>query len=119
MFEAEGLRIAHLGDLGHSISDDLVGEMGSIDILMIPVGGTYTLGPKEASEVAQKIDPYFIIPMHYKTPGINEKEFGTLETYEPFLKDMGMTVEILPKLSIKKEDIIDDQGTKVIVLEKK
>jgi L-ascorbate metabolism protein UlaG (beta-lactamase superfamily) len=119
VFEAEGLKIAHLGDLGHMLSDDLVGEMGSIDILMIPVGGTYTIGPKEAVEVSSKIDPYFILPMHYKAPGINESEFENLEPKETFLKEIGMTVEVLPKLSLKKEDIIENQGTKVVVLEKK
>lgn len=119
IIEAEGLRIAHLGDLGHPISDDLASEMGSIDILMVPVGGTYTVGPKEATEVCSKVDPYFIIPMHYKVPGMNEKEFASLEPKETFLKEVGLTVEVLPKLSVKKEDIIDNQSTKVIVLEKK
>ena len=119
VIEAEGLRIAHLGDLGHPISDHLVDEMGSIDILMVPVGGIYTIGPKEATEVCSKIDPYFILPMHYKAPGMNEKEFASLEPKETFLKEMGLTVEILPKFSIKKEDVIDNQSTKVVVLEKK
>ncbi len=119
VIEAEGLRIAHLGDLGHPISDDLASEMGSIDILMVPVGGFYTIGPREATEVCSKIDPYFIIPMHYKVPGMNEKEFAGLEPKETFLKEVGLTVEILPKLLVKKEDIIDNQSTKVIVLEKK
>ena len=57
VFEAEGLRIAHLGDLGHVLSDDLVNQMGGIDVLMIPVGGFYTIGPKEAADVVSKIDP--------------------------------------------------------------
>lgn len=119
VFEAEGLRIAHLGDLGHTLSDDLVSEMGSIDILMIPVGGFFTIGPKEAAAEASEIDPYFIFPMHYKVPEMNQKEFAKLEPKETFLKEIGMTVEVLPKFSIKKEDILEDQGAKVIVLEKK
>ncbi len=119
VIEAEGLRIVHLGDLGHTISDDFAGEIGSIDILMIPVGGSFTIGPKEAVEAASKIDPYFILPMHYKTPEMNQEEFGSLEPKETFLKEIELTVEILPKLSIKKEDIVEDQSTKVIVLERK
>lgn len=119
VIEVEGLRIAHLGDLGHPLSDDLVGEMGSIDILMVPVGGVYTITPKEAVDICSKIDPYFIIPMHYKDTGINEKEFGSLEPKETFLRDMGLTVEVLPKFTLKKEDIIENQSTKVIVLERK
>lgn len=119
VIEADGLRIAHLGDLGHVISDEIIDEMGSIDILMIPVGGFYTINPKEAVEVCSKIDPYFIIPMHYKTEGINLSQFEHLEPKEMFLKEIGMTVETLPKFTIKKEDIVEDQSTKVIVLEKK
>lgn len=117
--EAEGLRIAHLGDLGHDLSDDLVNEMGSIDVLMIPVGGKFTIGPKEAVEIVGKIDPYFTIPMHYAVPGLNPQTFDGLEPVETFLKEIGMTVENLPKFSLKREDILDDQGSKVIILEKK
>lgn len=119
VIESEGLRIAHLGDLGHMLSDDLVGEMGSIDILMIPVGGNFTISAKEAVEICSKVDPYYILPMHYKDVGINESQFGDLEPKETFLKEVGLTVEILPKLSIKKDDIVENQSTKVIVLEKK
>ena len=119
VYEADGLRLAHLGDLGHSLSDDLVNEMGSIDILMIPVGGFFTIGPKEAVEVCSKIDPYFIIPMHYKIPEMKGDQFASLEPKETFIKEIGMTVETLPKFSVKKEDIVEDQSTKVIILERK
>jgi len=119
VIEAEGLRLAHLGDLGHTLDDDLVNEIGSIDVLMIPVGGFFTIGPKEAVEVVGKIDPYFIIPMHYKVPEINSQAFAEVEPVETFLKEIGMTVENLPKFSLKKEDILEDQTSKVIVLEKK
>ena len=119
VFEAEGLRIAHLGDLGHVLSDDMVSEIGSIDVLMIPVGGVYTIGPKEAVEIAGKIDPYFIIPMHYKVPELNDDSFANLEPKENFLKEIGAPIEELPKFTIKKEDISSEQATKVIVLEKK
>jgi len=119
VIEAEGLRIAHLGDLGHALSDDLVNELGSIDILMIPVGGVFTIGPKDAVEIVGKIDPYFIIPMHYAVPGLNAETFAGIGAVEPFLKEIGMTVENLPKLTLKREDILDDQSNKVVVLEKK
>jgi L-ascorbate metabolism protein UlaG (beta-lactamase superfamily) len=119
VIEAEGLRLAHLGDLGHTLSDDLVNEIGSIDVLMIPVGGKFTIGPKEAVEIVGKIDPYFIIPMHYSEPGLNAQTFAGLESVNTFLKEIGMSVENLPKFSLKKEDILEDQGSKVIILEKK
>lgn len=119
VIEADGLRLAHLGDLGHTLSDDLINEIGSIDVLMIPVGGKFTIGPKEAVEIVGKIDPYFIIPMHYAVPGLNPQMFTGLEPVETFIKEIGMTVENLPKFSLKREDILEDQGSKVIVLEKK
>ena len=119
VIEAEGLRIAHLGDLGHTISDKLIDKMGSIDVLMVPVGGFYTIGPKEATEICSKIDPYFIIPMHYKAEGINLSQFERLESKEAFLKDIGLVVEVMQKFSLKKTDITDDQSAKVIVLERK
>ena len=119
VFEADGLRLAHLGDLGHPLSDDLVSKIGAIDILMVPVGGEYTIGSKAAAEVVSKIDPYFVIPMHYKLDGINPETFAKLEPVETFLKEVGITVENLPKFSVKKEDIQEDQSSKVIILERK
>lgn len=119
VFEVDGLRIAHLGDLGHALSDDLINEMGSIDILMIPIGGIFTISPKEATDICSKIDPYFILPMHYKVPEMKEENFVGLEPKETFLKEIGLMVEVMPKFSIKKEDIVEGQSTKVIVLEKK
>lgn len=119
LFETEGLRILHLGDLGHQLDEDLINEIGDIDVLMIPVGGEYTIGPKEAVEIVGKIEPFFIIPMHYQATGLNQTTFSTLLPNDNFLKESGLTSENLDKFSIKKEDIIEDQNTKVIVLERK
>jgi len=119
VIEADGLRLAHLGDLGHILSDDLVSEMGTIDILMVPVGGVYTIDSKEAGEVVGKIDPYFVMPMHYNVQGLTLSQAEKMEPVETYLKESGLPVENLPKFTIKKEDILEDQNTKVIVLEKK
>jgi len=64
----DGIRVCHLGDLGHVLSDQEVAEIGPVDLLMIPVGGYYTIGPKEATRVAEQIKPKVLIPMHFKTP---------------------------------------------------
>jgi L-ascorbate metabolism protein UlaG (beta-lactamase superfamily) len=119
VIEADGLRVVHLGDIGHTLSDELTDEIGDIDVLMIPVGGFYTIGPKEATEIISKTEPYFVIPMHYNLAGVNPANLGKLEPVETFLKESGLPVENLPKFTIKKEDILEDQNTKVIVLEKK
>ena len=66
-FEVDGVRVCHLGDLGHQLSDKQVAELGGIDILLIPVGGFYTIDAKVATEVCNQLKPKVIIPMHYKT----------------------------------------------------
>ncbi len=119
VYEFEGLRLAHLGDLGHVLSDDLVSELGDIDVLMIPVGGEFTIGAKEASEVVSKIEPYFVIPMHYAAQGLSPDLHSKLTPVEDFLKESGLPVENAPKFSLKKEDVTDDQSTKIVVLERK
>ncbi|PLV57517.1 MBL fold metallo-hydrolase [Thermotoga sp. SG1] len=67
VFEGEGLRVCHLGDLGHVLTPSQVKEIGEVDVLLVPVGGTYTIGPREAKEVSGLLEAKFIIPMHYKT----------------------------------------------------
>lgn len=66
-FEIDGIRVCHLGDLGHQLSDKQAAEIGRVDILLIPVGGYYTIDAKVATEVCGKLKPKVIIPMHYKT----------------------------------------------------
>jgi len=66
-FELDGIRVCHLGDLGHQLTDKQVAELGRIDILLIPVGGYYTIDAQVATEVCSKLKPKVIIPMHYKT----------------------------------------------------
>ncbi len=65
-FKVDGVRVCHLGDLGHKVSDKQIGELGRIDILLIPVGGFYTIDAKVATEVCNQLKPKVIIPMHYK-----------------------------------------------------
>lgn len=67
VIEAEGLRICHLGDLGHSLSEEDLKKLGDVDILMIPVGGHFTIDAAQATRIAHQINPRVIIPMHYKT----------------------------------------------------
>jgi len=73
-FEMDGVRVCHLGDLGHRLDDKQLKEIGSVDVLLIPVGGFYTIDAKVATEVCEQLKPRVIIPMHYKTekgiPGI-------------------------------------------------
>jgi L-ascorbate metabolism protein UlaG (beta-lactamase superfamily) len=63
----DDIQLCHLGDLGHLLSDKDLAEIGSVDILLIPVGGFFTIDPKEATRVTEQIKPKIVIPMHFKT----------------------------------------------------
>ena len=87
------IQLCHLGDLGHLLSDKELAEIGPVDILLIPVGGFFTIDPKEATRVAEQIKPRVLIPMHFKT----EKCGFSIAPVEDFLK--GKTNIKRPKTS--------------------
>lgn len=66
-FSVDGIQVCHLGDLGHILSEKELAEIGPVDLLLIPVGGYYTIDAKEATRVAEQIKPKVLIPMHFKT----------------------------------------------------
>ena len=65
-FDIDGIIFCHLGDLGEPCSTELLEKIGKVDVLLIPIGGTYTIDAAQAYEYAQKIAPKVVIPMHYK-----------------------------------------------------
>jgi len=71
VIEAEGLRVCHLGDLGHTLAADQAAALGKVDILMIPVGGTYTIDARAAARVVKLLQPSVVLPMHFKIPGLS------------------------------------------------
>ena len=87
VLESEGLKVVHLGDLGHELNDRQLSELGKVDVLMIPVGGHYTIDAKMAREVCRSLSPSVIIPMHYRCgkrgyPVLGEVSLF-LELFEP------------------------------------
>ncbi len=68
VFEADGLRIAHCGDLGHMLSDEQIAQLGKIDVLLVPTGGFYTIDSGTAETLRRKIAPKLTVPMHFLTP---------------------------------------------------
>ncbi|MBQ3221047.1 MAG: MBL fold metallo-hydrolase [Clostridia bacterium] len=78
---ADGICVCHLGDLGEKYSGELVKKIGKVDVLLIPVGGTYTIDAIEAKKYADAINARVVIPMHYKP------EDGTIDITDakPFL----------------------------------
>jgi len=65
-FEVDGIRLCHLGDLGHQLGEKECADLGSVDIMLVPVGGNYTIDAKGATEVCGKLAPKVIMPMHYR-----------------------------------------------------
>lgn len=109
----DGLNIVHLGDLGHVLTQDQINNIGQCDILMVPVGGVYTIDAKVASEVVSQLEPRIIIPMHYS---IDSLKFQ-LDPLNNFLKEMGVELpQPQSKLSITKEKLPEE--TQVVVLSK-
>lgn len=117
IIEMDGLRLVHLGDLGHRLSEDTLEELGDVDVLFIPVGGIYTIGPAEAVEIVRDIEPGIVIPMHYKVEGLNEAIFGKLSKVDDFISEVALTVERLDKLSIKKGDLGEEK--KAVILQRR
>ncbi|GAB4311904.1 MBL fold metallo-hydrolase [Pseudothermotoga elfii] len=67
VFDFDRFRVAHLGDLGHIPDESQIKHLKDLDVLLLPVGGTFTIGPKEARKILDLIKPKIAIPMHYKT----------------------------------------------------
>lgn len=66
MIEADGYRIAHLGDLGCQLTEKQKEQLEDLDLLLVPVGGFYTIGAKEAAELVMELKPAAVVPMHYR-----------------------------------------------------
>lgn len=107
-FESEGISVLHCGDLGLIPEESFLESIGEIDILMVPVGGVYTIDSDEAVSLVKKIEPKIVIPMHYGS--------DKLAPVSEFTKKFGLDNPVpLPKLVYKKEEI--EQEMKVVVLE--
>lgn len=77
---AAGMNLLHLGDLGHLLSAQDIEAIGRVDILMLPVGGIYTIDAEQALKTMQQINPAITIPMHYQTPDV-KIDLGALEEF--------------------------------------
>ena len=70
IFDIDGVKICHAGDLGHLLSKTQLEEIGEVDVLLLPVGGTFTLDAHGANAAVKQLSPKLIIPMHFKTPAV-------------------------------------------------
>ncbi|NLG31941.1 MAG: MBL fold metallo-hydrolase [Syntrophomonadaceae bacterium] len=107
---AEDIAVVHLGDIGHPLEKRQIKEIGLPDVLLLPVGGVYTIDADDAFEVVKQLNPRVVIPMHYKTPSLS----FNLAPVEEFTQKLNQVVKI-PYVEITK-DTMEKQLT-IIVLE--
>ncbi len=114
-FHMDGLEVCHLGDLGEKCSTELIEKLLPINILLIPVGGKYTIDSKEAKEYVDKIKPNIVIPMHYKT----KNSIIDIENVQAFLDEFNeadVTISYKDELEFSIKDVIENK-TKIILME--
>ena len=91
LVETEGVRVVHMGDIGCCLTAEQIAALGRVDVLLIPVGGHYTVDAAEAWEITKELGPGVVIPMHYRGRGFG---FPVIGKVDPFLKLAGNVKEI-------------------------
>ncbi|HHY42721.1 MAG TPA: MBL fold metallo-hydrolase [Thermoanaerobacterales bacterium] len=111
-FNIDGIKVCHLGDLGHLLSKTQLEDIGHVDVLLIPVGGTFTLDAEGAAAAVEQFSPKIIIPMHFKTPAVSMP----IDPVEKFLEKMGHGEHLGSNtVEITADDLGDQQ--RIIVLD--
>jgi L-ascorbate metabolism protein UlaG (beta-lactamase superfamily) len=110
----DDIRVCHLGDLGHELTAGQLEQIGVVDVLLCPVGGHFTIDPKQAVSVIHSVEPSYVIPMHYQTPKHTES-FAQVQPLEVFLKEYGVQPVPQPKLVVEKLKLPEE--TELVVLE--
>ena len=110
-FDVDGIKVCHLGDLGHDLGKDEIDKMGRVDILLIPIGEVFTIGVDTASNICQQVKPRMVIPMHYKTDQCSWLKYGV----EDFIKGKSDVRKLSAnEVEIKKEAL--PQQMEIVVL---
>lgn len=107
----DDISVSHLGDLGHKLDNKQLDVLAGTDILLIPVGGKYTIDAKKAVEVVSQIEPRIVIPMHYKIPGLKLDIAGV----DKFIKELGVKPTEEDKLKISKKELPQEDMELVIL----
>lgn len=118
-FDFDGVTVLHCGDLGHTLTSETLDQVNGADILMIPVGGVYTIDADEARQIVEKLEPSIVIPMHYRDENMNPdiEKYAEMAPVKEFLDKVGAS-DVTPEssLNVKKADLEDD-STKFVVLQ--
>ena len=110
LLEAEGLRVAHLGDLGADLSPSQEKALGRVDILMIPTGGFFTIDAEQAHAIAMRLKPAVTLPMHYRTACNADWPIAAAEAYTSLCPSF----ETLPLLRVVKADLACQPKTVIL-----
>jgi len=114
LIDIEGYTVLHLGDLGHDLTKELLEKVGEVDVLMVPVGGNYTIDAKKAVNIISQIEPRFVIPMHYKTATLGKDI--EIDSVDKFLDEMGAEdVKSEDKLTLSSRTNLPEETTVVIL----
>jgi len=104
ILETEDMRVCHMGDLGTELTDKQYDTVSGVDILMIPVGGNYTIDGEKAAKIVKKIEPKIIIPMHFKAKGLTVE----IEDEKKFCDAIGTCPDKkVSKLNLKAKDLAE------------
>lgn len=104
VIELEGMRFAHLGDLGHTLTEAQAEEFNNVDVLMVPVGGGTTITAELAADLVSRLGPKAVIPMQYQT-AVGDSDLASADA---FTKLLGIAVpEPVEKLVLKSSDLTD------------
>jgi L-ascorbate metabolism protein UlaG (beta-lactamase superfamily) len=118
-YEINNIKVCHLGDLGHELSKELIKSIGEVDVLMIPVGGFFTINSDEAIRVVNSISPKVVIPMHYGTDvsvPVFEDYLASVDDFNSKIKLKGWEIESIDNLAITKQMLNTLKSKKVFVL---
>lgn len=111
VFLIDELRLAHLGDLGHTLTPEQIKAVGELDVLLIPTGGVFTIDPWEATEVIKQLNPRIVIPMHFRTQDCS----FNIYSIKPFVKDK-TNVRRVEGNTLKLEKGSLPEGTEIVIL---
>jgi len=109
-FELDGLRVCHFGDFGQrELREEQAAAIGSVELLLLPVGGGPTAGAEQAAAIVERLSPRWVVPMHYRTPRI-----GFLDTADAFLELMAH-VERTPRATFDTSELPVEDGPVAVV----
>ncbi|MCD8041242.1 MAG: MBL fold metallo-hydrolase [Clostridia bacterium] len=115
-FSMDGLEICHLGDLGVECSTELIEALLPVNILLIPVGGNYTIDAEQAKEYVDRIMPDIVIPMHYRTKNF-KLDIDRVEEFTDLFDDEEVLFSGESEMEFSRDDLGGD-ATRIIVMNK-